>query len=45
LHARIDPVFLPRPLVLVDAMPRTASGKLTRRDILALLRAQSGSDA
>jgi acyl-coenzyme A synthetase/AMP-(fatty) acid ligase len=45
LHARIDPVFLPRPLVRVDAMPRTASGKLTRSDILALLRAQSSGDA
>jgi acyl-coenzyme A synthetase/AMP-(fatty) acid ligase len=30
LRARIDPVFLPRPLRLVDALPRNAIGKLTR---------------
>lgn len=30
LRARLDPVFLPRPLVHVDALPRTATGKVTR---------------
>jgi acyl-coenzyme A synthetase/AMP-(fatty) acid ligase len=29
LRAHIDPVFLPRPLVLLDALPRNAAGKLT----------------
>lgn len=28
LRARIDPAFLPRPLVLVDRLPRAATGKL-----------------
>ena len=28
LRRRIDPVFLPRPLYLVDALPRNATGKL-----------------
>lgn len=36
LSERIDPVFLPRPLVRVDALPRNAVGKLPRE---ALLRA------
>jgi acyl-coenzyme A synthetase/AMP-(fatty) acid ligase len=37
LRARIDPVFLPRPLVLVDALPRNALGKLPRAALLAAL--------
>lgn len=36
LSDRIDPVFLPRPLVRVDALPRNTVGKLPRE---ALLRA------
>jgi acyl-coenzyme A synthetase/AMP-(fatty) acid ligase len=28
LRARIDPVFLPRPLLLVEQLPRNATGKL-----------------
>ena len=28
LRQHIDPVFLPRPLYLVDALPRNATGKL-----------------
>jgi acyl-coenzyme A synthetase/AMP-(fatty) acid ligase len=28
LRERIDPVFLPRPLLFVDALPRNATGKL-----------------
>jgi len=31
LRDRIDPVFLPRPLVLVEALPRTDTGKLPQR--------------
>ena len=30
LRARIDAVFLPRPLHFVDALPRNSTGKLTR---------------
>lgn len=33
----IDPVFLPRPLVLLDRLPRNALGKLPRADLLAIL--------
>ncbi|HUX31417.1 MAG TPA: AMP-binding protein [Thiobacillus sp.] len=40
LRAHIDPVFLPRPLLFVDALPRSATGKLpsqAAQDLLALL--------
>ena len=30
LRGRIDPAFLPRPLVFVDALPRNATGKMPR---------------
>lgn len=40
LRVRIDAAFLPRPLVLVDALPRDATGKLPRE---ALLRLGGGS--
>jgi acyl-coenzyme A synthetase/AMP-(fatty) acid ligase len=36
LQARIDPAFLPRPLYLVDALPRNATGKIPREALLAL---------
>lgn len=39
LRERIDAVFLPRPLVLVDGLPRNATGKLTRTTLLELLAA------
>ena len=38
LRGRIDAVFLPRPLLIVDALPRNATGKLTREALLALAR-------
>jgi acyl-coenzyme A synthetase/AMP-(fatty) acid ligase len=38
LRTRIDAAFLPRPLVLVDALPREATGKLTRASLQALAR-------
>ncbi|HWQ40124.1 MAG TPA: AMP-binding protein [Burkholderiales bacterium] len=38
LRSRIDPVFLPRPLYLVDALPRNATGKLPRQALAALAR-------
>ncbi len=37
LRGRIDPVFLPRRLVRVAALPRDALGKLPRQALLALL--------
>ena len=37
LRQAIDPVFLPRPLRLVDALPRNETGKLPREALLALL--------
>lgn len=36
LRERVDPIFLPRPLVLVPALPRNATGKLTRDALGAL---------
>ena len=36
LRQRIDPVFLPRPLILVEALPRNDTGKLPRAALLAL---------
>jgi acyl-coenzyme A synthetase/AMP-(fatty) acid ligase len=36
LRQRIDPVFLPRPLIFVDALPRNASGKLPLAALAAL---------
>lgn len=37
LRARIDPVFLPRPLVFVDSLPRLATGKLPLERLRRLL--------
>ncbi len=39
LRERIDPVFLPRPLVFVDALPRNATGKLPREALAMLAQA------
>lgn len=36
LRERIDAIFLPRPLVLVDALPRNSTGKLPRNELQAL---------
>jgi len=46
LRQRIDPVFLPRPLIFVERLPRNANGKLTRDSLAALLRShrQAGAD-
>ncbi len=44
LRERIDPIFLPRPLLFVDALPRNATGKLpsqAARAFLASLLAQT----
>jgi acyl-coenzyme A synthetase/AMP-(fatty) acid ligase len=37
LRERIDPAFLPRPLRVVDALPRNLLGKLPRTEMLRLL--------
>jgi acyl-coenzyme A synthetase/AMP-(fatty) acid ligase len=37
LKARIDPVFLPRPLQLVDVIPRNSTGKLIRATVDLLI--------
>jgi acyl-coenzyme A synthetase/AMP-(fatty) acid ligase len=36
LRERIDPAFLPRPLLLVDALPRNQTGKLPQQALHAL---------
>jgi acyl-coenzyme A synthetase/AMP-(fatty) acid ligase len=36
LRERIDPAFMPRPLVLVDALPRNTTGKLPRAALATL---------
>jgi acyl-coenzyme A synthetase/AMP-(fatty) acid ligase len=37
-------VFLPRPLVLVDQIPRDAVGKVARARLLELTRGQAGAE-
>jgi acyl-coenzyme A synthetase/AMP-(fatty) acid ligase len=37
LRRHIDPAFLPRPLHLVEALPRNENGKLTRQALLELV--------
>jgi acyl-coenzyme A synthetase/AMP-(fatty) acid ligase len=39
LRGRIDPAFLPRPLVLVESLPRALTGKLPREALAKLARA------
>ncbi|HEX4152404.1 MAG TPA: AMP-binding protein [Steroidobacteraceae bacterium] len=36
LRKRVDPVFLPRPLIMVGRLPRTATGKLPHQALEAL---------
>jgi acyl-coenzyme A synthetase/AMP-(fatty) acid ligase len=36
LRQRIDPVFLPRPLILVERLPRNATGKLPQHALQSL---------
>lgn len=48
LRDRIDPVFLPRPLLFVEALPRNATGKLPSQfsqDLLATLQGANGMPA
>ena len=46
LRERIDPVFLPRPLLFVDALPRNATGKLPSQltqDLLTSLQSRGAT--
>jgi acyl-coenzyme A synthetase/AMP-(fatty) acid ligase len=38
LRRRIDPVFLPRPLLIVENLPRNATGKLPQQALQTLVR-------
>ncbi|HEV2228815.1 MAG TPA: AMP-binding protein [Steroidobacteraceae bacterium] len=40
LRRRIDPVFLPRPLLLVESLPRTSTGKLPQEALRMLAAGQ-----
>jgi acyl-coenzyme A synthetase/AMP-(fatty) acid ligase len=37
LRRRIDPAFLPRPLIIVERLPRNATGKLPRQALQSLV--------
>ena len=45
LKRGIDPVFLPRPLYKVDALPRNETGKLPRAALLKLLKQRRAGSA
>jgi acyl-coenzyme A synthetase/AMP-(fatty) acid ligase len=40
LRERVEPAFLPRPVVMADALPRDGVGKLRRQDLLRLARSR-----
>jgi non-ribosomal peptide synthetase component E (peptide arylation enzyme) len=42
LRKRIDPVFMPRPIVLLDSLPRNSNGKLPRETLQALMHQHQG---
>jgi acyl-coenzyme A synthetase/AMP-(fatty) acid ligase len=41
LRQRIDPVFLPRPLLIVEELPRNATGKLPQQALQSFADRQS----
>lgn len=45
LRRRIDPVFLPRPLLLVERLPRNSTGKLPREALRSLAAASAATAA
>ena len=45
LREHIDPVFLPRPLLFVDALPRNHTGKLPRAALQALFQTRGARDS
>lgn len=44
LRQRLDPIFLPRPLIFVDSLPRNSTGKLPRSELQLLYAAKVGHD-
>jgi len=40
LRQRLDPIFLPRPLVFLDKLPRNTTGKLPRNELQTLYAAK-----
>jgi acyl-coenzyme A synthetase/AMP-(fatty) acid ligase len=38
LRPQLDPVFMPRPIYMVDRLPRQETGKMARSDLLDLFR-------
>jgi acyl-coenzyme A synthetase/AMP-(fatty) acid ligase len=40
LRQRLDPIFLPRPLVFLDSLPRNSTGKLPRSELQVLYAAK-----
>ncbi|MEO8537584.1 MAG: AMP-binding protein [Betaproteobacteria bacterium] len=45
LRARVEPAFLPRPLVFVDALPRNPTGKMPREALRQLIASRSNARA
>jgi acyl-coenzyme A synthetase/AMP-(fatty) acid ligase len=45
LRQRIDPVFLPRPLLFVERLPRNSTGKLPREALRSLVAASAATPA
>ena len=45
LASSVDPAFMPRPLLIVDRLPRNDVGKLSRDEVLKLLKRGSGRAA
>ncbi|MDZ7713407.1 MAG: class I adenylate-forming enzyme family protein [Rhodovibrio sp.] len=45
LQQRLDPAFVPRRLVLVESLPRNATGKLLRQDLERLVTDHTGRPA
>ena len=45
LRERIDPVFLPRPLLFVTALPRNSTGKLPREALKKLVESHMSQNA
>jgi len=41
LRERIDPAFMPRPIIFVDALPRSTTGKLPREALVTLAKAHA----
>ena len=44
LRQRIDPVFLPRPLLMVEELPRNATGKLPRQALQGFAESRLRAD-